>query len=111
MIEKYGGAIWYSGTRTYLPPLTEQAVTPFMHMDPVSGALAVLIDPYESYVHPLPTVSEPTQPPQVPTLRAVHNVEDVATYTTVPSSPPRAPHGQIKRTTPTLKWRKPFKRL
>jgi hypothetical protein len=111
MIEKYGGALSHSGKRSYLPPLTEQEITHFMHMDPMSGALALLIDPYEGYTHLVPTVSEPTQPPQVPPLGAVHNVEDVTTYTTVTLSSPRAPHGQIKRTTPTLKWRKPLKRL
>jgi hypothetical protein len=95
MIENYGGAIWHSGTRTYLPPLMEQAVTPFMHMDPISGVFALFIYPYESYVHALPTVSDLTQPPQVSTLMAVHNLENVSTYTTVPSSSLRAPHSQI----------------
>jgi hypothetical protein len=66
MIEKYGGAIWDSGQQICLPPLAEQAITPFMHMDPISGALALLIDPLAGYMHPLPTISELTQPPQVP---------------------------------------------
>jgi hypothetical protein len=87
--------IWDSGQQIYLPPLTEQAITPFMHMDPISGALALLIDPLAGYMHPLPTTSELTQPLLVPPLGEVHNVEDVATYITVPSLSPRAPHGQI----------------
>jgi hypothetical protein len=74
-----------------------------MHMDSVSGALALLIYPLAGYMHPFPTISEVTQPPQVPPLVEVHNVEDVATYITVPSLSPRAPHGQIKRTNSTLK--------
>jgi hypothetical protein len=90
MIGKHGGAIWNSGQQIYLPPLTEQAIAHFMHIDPISGALALLIDPLEGNRHPLPTISEVTQPPQVPPLGEVHNVEDVATYITISSFSPRA---------------------
>jgi hypothetical protein len=77
-----------------------------MHMDPISGAFALLIDPFAGYMHPLPTLSELTQPPQVPSICEVSKVEDVATYITEPSLSTRAPHGQIKRTNPTLKRQK-----
>jgi hypothetical protein len=110
MIERYGGAIWHTGTQTYLRPLTDGEVAPFMHMDALTGARALLIDPYEIYVHPAPIVIEPTQPLQEP--RAVHYVEDVLCLNVhkTPSSSPRAPHGQIKATTTTLHRQKPIKR-
>jgi hypothetical protein len=111
MIGKYGGAIWDSVQQIFLPPLTKQAIKPLMHMDPISGAFAMLIDPFAGYMHLLPTINKLTQPPQVPSVGKVNRVEYVATYITVPLLSPRAPHGQIKRTTPTIKWQKPFKRL
>jgi hypothetical protein len=95
----------------FRPPLTEQSIEPLMHIDQLSGALALYIDPYAGSIHSLPTIIELPQPPQVPSVGEVNNVEDVPTYTTVTLLSPRAPHGQNKRTTPTLKQQKKFKRL
>jgi hypothetical protein len=72
MIGKFGGAIWNSVKHIFLPPLTEQEIVPLMHMDPLSGALALLIDPYEGCINTLPIIIKLTQPPQVPLIGNVH---------------------------------------
>jgi hypothetical protein len=66
MIGKFGGAIWNSVLQIILTPLTEQKIEPFMHMDPLSGALILHINPYEDCINPVPIFTELTQPPQVP---------------------------------------------
>jgi hypothetical protein len=87
MVERYGGEIWHPETQTYLRPLTEGEVAPF--------------------VTPLSVSQVPrTVPPHA--LDPVQNVL-IKNVHKKPSSSPRAPHGQIKVTTTTLPLRKSVK--
>jgi hypothetical protein len=93
MIGKFGGAIWHSVPQIYLPPITEQASTPLMHMDPLSGALTLRIDPYAGSSQPLPCIVELPQTLKVHT--EVINTSGMGTTDSYPPLSTCAPHGQI----------------
>lgn len=63
MIIKYGGAIWSSVLNYFLPPLIDEEIKAYMHMDPISGAPVFLINAEE--LDSTVIITELTLPPQV----------------------------------------------
>ncbi len=109
MIAKFGGAIWHSVRQVFLPPITEQGIKPFMHMDPVAGVSTLQIDPYVGSSQEFPCIVQ--LPPTLQVNIGEINLAEIGTTREDPPFSTRAPHGKIKRINPTLKQPKLFKRL
>jgi hypothetical protein len=85
MIYKFGGGIWNSALNFFLPPITGRNIEPSMHIDPLSGAVVLLVNPNEECINPPTIITELTQPPRVPFVGEVINSDEVPNHTVVTS--------------------------